>query len=56
MEYFRNGNLKAEGSYLDGDNEHGLLKLYDETGRLIRKMECEQGVCRTFWRAGEPES
>jgi antitoxin component YwqK of YwqJK toxin-antitoxin module len=56
VEYFRNGNLKAEGSYLDGDNEHGLLKLYDETGMLIRKMECEQGVCRTIWRAEDPES
>lgn len=56
VEFFRNGNLKAEGSYLDGDNEHGLLKLYDETGMLVRKMECERGVCRTIWRAEDPES
>ena len=51
VEYFPNGNLKAEGRYLDGDNEHGLLKLYNESGALIRKMECERGVCQTVWSA-----
>lgn len=56
VEYFRNGNLKAEGNYLNGDHEHGLLKLYDETGRLVRKMDCDKGKCRTVWRAeGEEE-
>ena len=54
IEYYKNGNLKAEGSYLNGDNEHGLLKLYDEEGALKRKMNCEKGICRTFWkREGE---
>lgn len=53
VEYYKNGNLKAEGTYLDGDNEHGLLKLYDETGELIRKMNCDRGICRTFWQAGK---
>ena len=51
IEYFRNGNLKAEGHYLNGDNEHGELKLYNEKGELIRKMNCEHGVCRTSWKA-----
>lgn len=55
-EYFQNGNLKAEGNYLNGDHEHGLLKLYDENGRLVRKMDCDMGKCRTIWRAeGEEE-
>lgn len=49
VEYYRNGNLKAEGSYYSGDNEHGLLKLYDEDGKLYRKMECDSGICHTTW-------
>ena len=50
-EYFPNGNLKAEGAYLNGDNEHGELKLYNEQGVLVRKMDCDEGVCRTVWSA-----
>ncbi len=50
VEYFENGNLKAEGFYKNGDYEHGPLKLYDSTGVLIRKMDCEEGVCRTTWK------
>lgn len=53
VEYYRNGNLKAEGAYLSGDNEHGLLKLYNEEGKLVRKMNCEEGVCRTIWTPEE---
>lgn len=52
-EYYENGNLKAEGTYLNGDNEHGLLKLYDEKGELMRKMKCDRGVCHTEWEKGE---
>jgi antitoxin component YwqK of YwqJK toxin-antitoxin module len=55
VEYYENGQLKAEGSYLEGDFEHGLLKLYDETGTLVRKMECQRGVCQTIWTAEEGE-
>lgn len=51
IEYYEDGSLKAKGSYLDGDNEHGLLELFDSTGTLIRKMNCENGICRTFWKA-----
>lgn len=48
-EYHENGNLKAKGYYKDGDNEHGMLELYDEQGELTRRMNCERGVCRTIW-------
>ncbi len=50
VEYHPNGNLKAEGNYRDGDFEQGELKLYDEAGELIRRMECDKGVCRTMWK------
>lgn len=50
VEYYPNGNLKAEGAYLEGSHEHGLLKLYDESGKLIKKMECEKGICKTIWK------
>ncbi len=48
-EYYENGNLKTEGNYLEGDNEDGELKEYDETGTLIKKKECKKGVCKTIW-------
>ena len=51
IEYYENGNLKAEGEYLEGDNEHGLLSLYNEKGELERKMECQKGICKTIWKA-----
>lgn len=50
-EFWKNGNKKAEGTYRNGDNEHGLLKLFNEAGELIRTMNCENGVCRTIWKA-----
>lgn len=49
IEYHKNGNLKAEGQYLGGNKEQGLLKLYDENGELFRRMECDAGICRTIW-------
>lgn len=51
VEYHPNGNLKAEGTYLNGDYEQGELKLYDESGRHIKTMMCEKGVCRTTWES-----
>ncbi len=48
-EYHENGKLKAEGYYKDGDNEHGLLKIYDQEGELVKTMNCQHGVCRTVW-------
>lgn len=53
VEYYENGALKAEGQYQNGAYEQGELKLYDETGKLIKIMDCEQGVCRTRWDAEE---
>lgn len=55
IEYHPNGNLKAEGNYFNGDYEHGLLKLYNEQGELVRKMNCQEGVCRTIWKAEAAE-
>ena len=51
VEYYENGQLKAEGAYANGDNEQGELKLYNEAGELERRMNCENGVCRTVWKA-----
>lgn len=53
VEYYENGNLKAEGQYQNGAYEQGELKLYDETGKLAKIMDCEQGVCRARWEAEE---
>ncbi len=49
VEYYENGHMKAEGHYLDGDNEDGELKLYNEQGVLVKRMECNAGVCHTIW-------
>ena len=50
IEYHSNGSLKAKGSYYSGNHsEHGPLELYDENGDIIKKMNCEKGVCRTSW-------
>lgn len=51
VEYHKNGKIKTEGKYLDGDNEQGELKMYDEEGMLIRKMDCNKGICKTIWTA-----
>ena len=46
---YKNGKTKATGTYLEGDNEHGELKLFDENGELTKKMNCNRGACRTTW-------
>lgn len=48
-EFYTSGVLKTEGQYLNGDQEHGLLKLYDETGKIEKKMDCANGICKTVW-------
>lgn len=53
IEYHPNGNIAAQGQYINGDNEDGLLQIYDESGTLIKKMNCERGICRTIWRSEE---
>jgi len=50
VEFYTNGNKKAEGNYKDGDKEDGLLLMYDETGTLIKKMNCKLGICNTIWK------
>jgi antitoxin component YwqK of YwqJK toxin-antitoxin module len=48
-EYHPNGRLQAEGAYLNGPNEHGRLRLYDEQGQLQKEMDCRNGRCYTLW-------
>jgi antitoxin component YwqK of YwqJK toxin-antitoxin module len=54
-EFYENGNKKAVGSYKGFDTdmnrprEHGELLMYDESGTLIKKMNCDMGICRTKW-------
>lgn len=55
-EYFENGEVQWKGSYLNGDNEFGLLEEFDSLGQMIKRMKCDSlGICRTFWRPGMPE-
>ncbi|MBK9255985.1 MAG: toxin-antitoxin system YwqK family antitoxin [Saprospiraceae bacterium] len=58
-EYHPNGQLQWQGTYLNGDNEFGLLEEYDSTGVLIKKMMCDStAICRTIWKPGmdQPKS
>ena len=48
-EWYPDGKPKASGAYRDGDNEDGVLHLYTETGELERVMNCNEGICMTFW-------
>ena len=48
-EYHLNGQMSVEGTYKDGDNEHGPLKFFDEQGQHYKTMECNMGICRTVW-------
>ena len=49
-EYYKNGSLEWEGQYLNGENEFGLLKHYNDKGVLIKKMMCDsQAICSTIW-------
>jgi antitoxin component YwqK of YwqJK toxin-antitoxin module len=49
-EYYENGNIQWEGNYVNGENEVGLLKQYNESGDLIKKMMCDSlSICQTIW-------
>ena len=50
-EFYENGNTKTEGNYKKGAKEDGLLMLYDSLGTMIRKMQCNDGICNTIWIA-----
>lgn len=55
-EYYQNGQIHWKGTYLNGDNEYGLLEEFDSLGAPIKKMKCdEMAICRTFWRPGMAE-
>jgi len=56
VEYYKNGQQKAAGVYLEGDNEHGELKLFNENGELTKKMTCNKGMCLTSWTKEANES
>lgn len=49
-EWHENGKLKATGHYLNGDQEHGEIRLFDESGTLERILQCNTGRCQTSWR------
>ena len=49
VEYNAAGKIQAEGMYLHGPNEDGLLNLYDDDGELYKKMLCDSGTCITTW-------
>lgn len=49
-EYFENGQVQWKGTYLNGENEFGLLEEWDSLGAPIKKMLCDSfAICRTFW-------
>ena len=48
-EYYADGKIQAEGVYLHGPNEDGILKLFDESGELYKTMLCDSGRCVTTW-------
>lgn len=49
QEFFKNGKLKTEGVYQNGPKEQGELKMYNEDGELVKKMQCDNGECHTTW-------
>ncbi|MAT53626.1 MAG: hypothetical protein CMN32_04040 [Saprospirales bacterium] len=51
--YHKNGQVSVQGSFIQGDNDHGEVLKYDENGQLIEKMYCHWGVCATTWTLAE---
>jgi antitoxin component YwqK of YwqJK toxin-antitoxin module len=49
-EFFPSGKLSVSGNYKNGDTEDGPLLFYNEKGKLIKKMICSGGICRTQWK------
>ncbi len=47
--YHQNGKLKEEGFFINGPNFEGTIKQYNDEALLIRKQQCEQGVCKIVW-------
>ena len=60
VEYYENGNKKAEGTYVPMSfgievegKEDGELKEYNEKGELVTKKQCKTGICKVIWTAEE---
>jgi len=55
-EFHENGQLAWEGTYVNGDNEIGIISNFDDTGKLIKKMQCDTFMgfskCKTIWPEG----
>jgi len=47
--YYKNGKVNFTGTYIMGDNDHGQLEEYLDSGRHIKTMFCHYGVCGTTW-------
>jgi len=48
-EYYEDGKIQAQGTYLHGPNEDVILNLFDESGELYKTMLCDSGICVTTW-------
>lgn len=55
VEYDPDGTLRARGNYANGDNEDGILYLYDGKGNPARVMKCDTGICITQWTPDSTE-
>lgn len=49
-EFFSSGQLSVSGNYKNGNTEDGPLLFYNEEGKLVKKMICSGGICRTQWK------
>lgn len=49
-EFYPSGQLSVSGNYKNGNTEDGPLLFYNENGKLVKKMICSGGICRTQWK------
>lgn len=52
-EFFPSGQLSVSGNYKNGNTEEGPLLFYNEEGKLVKKMICSGGICRTQWKENQ---
>ena len=53
-EFYPSGKIRVSGNYKNGNTEDGPLFFYAENGKLIKKMYCSGGICRTQWKETNP--
>jgi len=53
-EFYPSGKIRVSGKYKNGNTEDGPLFFYAENGKLIKKMYCSGGICRTQWKGTNP--